>query len=330
MRVIHINRKPTQTTQTTEVRQHRQHRQSQEPKMSTACYAITQNGKRCRNYAKLGSANECCSAHTAYTQKDHLRRWVFRYLGSHSVFQFAWSAKSHAKEMLWDLEKGYIQLNKKMVGALLPTNRLIDTYVLLCETGHIQKDWNLGLWKKCIAYLLGRIFTGSELGFVAQQRALPMTIHNAFQKHFEQAFMWSSGADLWKTLELIPAAIKGPLAAWNILTTLFVQSEQHAPVFCEWLSSFQESPAYNEMSWMLLTEGLPQMADSYRTLLGETHPITLYMRSRFLPDLHEHHIAEKQIRMLVQDPLKEELIAYVWHPTRILPRLQAGEELEDM
>lgn len=128
-----------------------------------ACLALKSNGNRCRNYAVLEEGGEVrgftCSFHKHYFEKpEKIKRNWFRTHQSAGYLHHAPDAREHVELAL---ANGLITLTKEDIQSLprhrnpYVTGRRWAYFLLLVAryTEGFHPEWNLPLWKVCIAQL---------------------------------------------------------------------------------------------------------------------------------------------------------------------------------
>ena len=258
-------------------------------------------GKLCSNPRNDGS--RFCDCHQDITPEEHKRRWVRKFLlGSDgSPFLYTYDERKQQR-ILHDLLDGTIELTAEDIKAIPTAQKYIDIYVLLFSHGLVDlcERQNAGLYLKSILYLTEFLYLGNT------STSLPFT---PLANHILNQLVLKDAIHLQSFLSYLPWILKTKhfqgeliLKARIVPLTLF-------------LSSLLDSEAAKKLSWEPFRDNVLK---TYEDQLGSSHLVTSYVREVYLPEFYDLYKSEKKLQKDRIDSLKEELMAYAWHPDRFL------------
>lgn len=218
------------------------------------------------------------------------KRWKALYISPRS-YSISLQNKSGIKHLMLQVERGHVVLTRKDIEKIPAQMRFIDIFIALVEHGYAKASWNLGLLKCCVSYFLELEYYKINHRKLAD---LFTSDHEAFKSFVETSSV------LMKTNGL-PQEYQG---------TLF-----------DCMMELLETPGGREYSW----SSTPNVDDF-------AEPGTVFytfMASRFLPDLREVRRTEMGIQKARMDYVKEEMMAFCWHPDRVIRYLDLGWDMGD-
>lgn len=225
-------------------------------------------------------------------------RWIRKFINGADGKPFFYENDESKKErILGDLQKGVIVLTEDDIKLLAKRRRTLDAYMLLFEHGYITlENYNIHLYKHSIEYL-------SEFWFLGE--AFPAIRLSLLAKKIREILILRDANHLRHFLYYLP----------SLMNYYAFQAENRFLYFPFFLSELLQSEAARKLCWEPFTKDL---LNHYETQLGKDHFLTTYFRNTYLPQYTRMYKAEKQLQKESIDSLKEELMAFTWHPDRFL------------
>ena len=276
-----------------------------------SCSSLKANLKQCRNWSCLDSPY--CHAHKDVTPEVLRSRWVRRYIlgqGGFPTFSFFW--KSDQKQLLKDLRSRKITLRRQDIESIPTRDRYIDIFILLIENEYATPYDNPALYARCIYHFCYSSIQTSHLQQHGQLgRIARITLMG---DKIEQILIIHSGRTLFDFIYFLPVFIKS--------------NTPFSDFILKYIPSILDSRGAKELSWWSRTN-LNELREHYEKEIGKDNPFTRCLLERWLPDLKELYITEKNIQKLKIDSCKEELMAVCWHPSRVSKYLDMGIDINE-
>lgn len=266
-----------------------------------ACRAITYDLKMCRNWS-VGESG-LCSAHQDYTEELHKERWVDKHIlclhGTPYTSYKPWVSIPILRSLL----NQEIVLTKEDIARIPAEPVYLDIFVLLIEWGFAKPSDNPSLTVQGFRYFLEARSAGVN------------PVRGVFFQTLTRTLLLSSGAQLgWFFLAL---------------PNLIQETPAYEEVALREMPLLLDTNAAKELCWWS-KEALDGFRKLYELELGAEHPLTRALVGRWLLDLKELYVTEKQIQKIKMDACKEELMMNRWHPRRVSWCLKQGLDIEDM
>jgi hypothetical protein len=270
-----------------------------------ACQAIKRNLSCCHNWA---TNNNRCHVHQRMSDAEFQHRWFQKYILAQKdsqpfYYRFAEQKRKYIEKAF---RIGDIRFTPALIQSIPSISSYLDVYVLLLELGAIQYDWNEALYHEAIKYVLVlcRLQSPNEKG---------QLYHTPTSKNICTQLLLKDSQTFYRFLLEIPKCIV------ELQEDFFPY--HHLSI---WLTYLLTTDVVRELCWMPKNG---EIVRHYATILGSQHPLTKYMDQRWLPELVELYRTEKQIQRAIMDHCKEELMMVVWHPERLMKRLDAASQL---
>ena len=197
-----------------------------------------------------------------------------------------------------------IIVTEEDVASLPATNAYVDIFLMLCELPYVDPNWNkrLVLQSICFYFQVARYLVGLQLSDLEKIRLVPIV------KNPHMGF----GRTLKFMLKMKDMRDK--------TTALLVQpdSTPYTAIFTSFFTGYDD--AY---SWY--------SEDALADMLLPPNISPNYFQAHILPLLKQNTRQLRQEKKESMDPMKEELVANVYHPRNVERWLEAGgHELLDM
>jgi hypothetical protein len=275
------------------------------------CQAINKNNYRpCSNKARHGHTT--CSSHKTFFQKDV---WIKRFLYGETNDQVLLGYPEHTssyrleKHVRQTLASGRFPLTEEDVKRIPAVDRFSDIFFLLCELPTVNPRWNKRLLIASINYYLNLHHYLSQSGhlqnpYLLHQRRMAPILNNphmTFGQTLKFILKVKHMKDFTHTLQHQP--VGGYQTAMDALFLDY--KDDYIWYSDEFLTS------------ALVPEDSSQLRD--------------YFKANILPKLKRRGSQIRQAKKVRLDPIKEQLVANVYHPKKVERWLnEGGWELLDM
>ncbi len=270
------------------------------------CQAITQNGFRpCANKARHG--HDTCASHKNFFQK---RNWFQKFiLGENKsrdfvLLGYAEDTPTHRLEqhVRHTLESGRVEITEEDIRRMPAVASMVDVFLILCQLPTVDPNWNKRLVLEAIRYhfmLLLDHFNGHRdynPYLIQRERIGPFlnNPHMGFARTLK--FMMKTKQMRDKTRHLLQEVGASPYE--ELFATLFLDYTNDYT----WYST-------EALTALMVPEGCK--AD--------------YFQANIIPRLKRRAHQLKHAKKMHMDPLKEEIVAKVYHPRNVQRWLQLGE-----
>jgi hypothetical protein len=273
------------------------------------CQAITLTDYRpCKNLARHG--HETCSSHKKFFQRDY---WIKTFvkgnnrhhdtvlLGYTSEDSSMYRLESHVRHMLTS-EK--IKVTEEDVASLPARDAFVDIFLILCQLPYVDPNWNKRLVLQTVSFYfqVSRHLIGFQLSQLQRIRMGPLiqNSHMGFARTLK--FM----------LKVRDMREKTAALTHHPDTTPFDQ------IFPTFFTGYDGSHSW--YSDELLAE-----------MIVPPNVSLTYFQVQILPLLKQNARQLRQDKKTAMDPIKEEIVAAVYHPRHVERWLEiGGHELLDM
>lgn len=268
-----------------------------------ACKALKANLTACRNHAS--GESEYCHQHNDFTSVLFKQRWLNKHIYCPDGNTFCFFEIFRIKRILAELKSGRVVLTPKDIEKIPATSEYHDIFFLLIINGFAKPEYNAKLTKTAFNH------------YLRNKMVIPPEQHgnHLFHRLVRQYLIEDTARHLFMFLWSLPSfSRKYPGINDTIVTEV---------------QSLLDSTGAKELSWYS-RETLNKLYLRYKEKLGSDHMLTQYMVQRWLLDLKELYVCEKNIQKCKMDYCKEELMMNRWHPSRIEYYHNLGLEVEDM
>lgn len=268
------------------------------------CQAITKNHYQpCANKARHG--HETCSSHKKFYQKDV---WVKRFLcgrGDDDVLlgypkdSATGRLEQHVRKVL---ASGRFTITYEDVKAIPSTAGFSDVFLILCEQPAVNPTWNCRLLISTIAYYYFVYRNLGEAGFLSN----PYLLHS---KHIAP-ILRNPHMTFGQTLKFM---LKAKQMCDTTQTLLHLPPRAYETAFENLFLDYKDD--YVWYSDEFLTKALCPSKEA--TLHN-------FFKAQILPKLNQRGPQIRRAKRVAMDPLKEGIVAAVYHPRNVQRWLDAG------
>jgi hypothetical protein len=232
-----------------------------------------------------------------------MKRFIFGHGGS--VFSFYWSTPSGPR-ILSDIQSGRIVLTKEDLQLIPALDRYLDIYVFFVIHNVMNATDNLTLLTRCVSYFTNLM--------IQHEAHYGKDYPNRLTGLIAENIILGSGELFYHFLMEVTKLAKNPRRVHFLL---------------QFIPTLLDSAAAKELSWWP-RDHLDMIRKEYEKVLGTDHPLTKCLVQRWLLDLKELYITEKNIQAIKMDHCKEELMMERWHPSRLEKYLAMGYEINQL
>ena len=262
------------------------------------CYALTKNFKPCRNYGTVleGSSDTIEYSPTCRHHTNFFDTWCKRLLRLGYAIEWSPIVYNHIRRVL---EEGIVEVKKEDIERL-PEGRY--THLILLCAKHVegfQRSWNPAVFDRCIKNIWWQVFAVGPVNVSSQDL---LALLKAYDEPLVQSFY--------------------------TLLTKFPDSGYQEPHEEQWLRVVEVLVENSYLKW-------------HPDILNPEHFQKLKEKTRRFPRLQsliEDGSLEEKLRSSKlnfykrqkesMDSVKEELMAYTWHPDRFMEWCMDWEEKE--
>lgn len=269
--------------------------------------------KLCRNYAKTGQ--QFCGLHQDISPEEHRQRWTNKFLMATDDRPFYFKYDERKRErIMQDLKTGIIKLTAEDIKSIPCDLKYLDIFVLLVEHKYADIFDNNLLYYLSMHYLFNYFLSlPSENGF-------SMDMWPILPKKIVDVLILSNQETLCSFLQKMGLLFQKP--TFRNLETLL----SYIPSLNTFLEFLLESQAGRTMCW---NPSYNLFTKHYTDIFATDHPLTMYMKDQFIPQIARLYQQQKQKQKDRMDILKDELIAISWHPDRFMAWCLDEEEKKE-
>lgn len=275
------------------------------------CQAITKNNYHpCGNKARHG--HDTCASHKTFYRKDvWVKRFLYGESNEHVLLGYQEDTASGRLEqhVRQTLASGRFTITQEDVKRIPALDRFSDIFFLLCEQPTIDPKWNRRLLLSSISYYFNLYHYLSQSGdlpnpYLLHKSRIAPILNNpnmTFGQTLKFMLKVKHMKDLTNTLNHQPLGEYQP-----VIDTLF---QDYKSDYIWYSDEFLTSALVPE----------------------ESVPLREYFRAQILPQLKRRAKQIRQAKKVRLDPIKEQLVATVFHPKNVERWLnEGGWELLDM